>query len=139
MSAKDLLQKISDPKNFNMIWYLIHKRALLCRTPHEKEDFEKFVLWVVSVLPCNSCKDHATKYLSEYPIRQFFFVKDEKTSAEIGCFKWSWIFHNAVNRRLGKKEVDWITALSMYTSDEGCDNCGKDSAVKPHKVKISKH
>ena len=46
---------------------------------------------------------------------------------EVGFFKWSWIFHNAVNSRLEKPIISWETALSMYYSNTTCSkNCQKE-------------
>ena len=137
----DLLSKVANPKKYGPYWYLIHKKAFNAKSLPEKEDFVRFVEWVISILLCEECHEHSTKYIKENPIRSFFHVKDERSGAEIGCFKWSWIFHNVVNRRLGKKEIDWITALSMYSSDEKCKDCGhgsKDDKLKDDKLKNSK-
>ena len=139
MPLDDLLTKVSNPKGYGPLWYLIHKKAFNTKNLYEKEDFERFVIWLISVLLCDDCKEHATKYLKENPIRPFFSLRDERSGAEIGCFKWSWIFHNNVNRRLGKKELDWLTALSMYGSNEGCSNCGHEESKKKNKdIKVKK-
>ena len=121
----ELLKKVANPDHFSVLWYYMHKNAYNATTYQKKEEFERFLISLINDLPCNECKKHATKYVSEHPIRNFFNLRDERSGAEIGVFKYTWIFHNDVNRRLKKSEVDWFTALSMYSSSgEGCDNCG---------------
>ena len=136
MPIHEALVKISNPKMYGPYWYLIHKKAFNTRSQQDKEEFEKFVTWLVSVLLCEDCHKHSTEYLKKNPVRMYFNVKDDKSGSDIGCFKWSWIFHNVINKRLGKKEVDWITALSMYSSDEKCTNCEKKEKDKEKEVRV---
>ena len=50
-------------------------------------------------------------------------------------FYWSWLFHNAVNSRIGKDYVDYNTAWDMYSDDEMSvctSNCGKEPGTNIH-------
>ena len=47
-------------------------------------------------------------------------------------FEYTWIFHNNVNSRLGKKLIDWETAYNMYSNPGSmvCTrSCGDEGKV----------
>lgn len=121
------MEKFSDPEVFGPgTWMSIHTYALDATTPERKKEFAHYIRVITSNLKCDTCKMHATKYVQDHPPERFFNIKDEKSHAEIGCFKWSWIFHNDVNERIGKKKLDFNTALMMYVSSGNtCTDCGK--------------
>lgn len=125
---KELREKISDPKKVGPgIWYLIHSRSLKTVTMAQKQAYAQFVQETVTDIRCEDCKGHALKYIQNNPMHPYFNVKDVKTGAEIGCFKWSFLFHNDVNRRLGKHELDFDTAFMLYANAEACKECTKNS------------
>ena len=132
-SAKHELKKLLQPKNYASYWVLIHKKAFKAVTMERKIKYEQFVHELVEELECNHCREDAMKYLRDHPIRSFFGIKDEKSGADIGCFKHSWLFHNHVNKKTGKKEIDWITTLGMYADVQGCDECGTGSSKEEGK------
>ena len=123
---KDRFKKVTHPKKYGPIWVLLHRKAFKAVTLENKIAFERYLYETVQELECKNCRDHALQYLKEHPIRQYFNVKDTKTGADIGIFKYLWIMHNDVNKRIGKKELDWMTALSMYGSNESCTDCSSD-------------
>ncbi len=122
--SEEKLKKLINPKSYGAYWVAMHKKAFKAVTLDKKLRYEQFVHDLIEELECNHCREDALKYLREHPIRTFFNVKDEKSGSDIGCFKHSWLFHNHVNRKLGKKELDWLSALGMFSSTNGCDNCG---------------
>lgn len=130
----------TDPTKFGPgMWISIHTLALRANTQEKKKEYVEEVISLVESIKCGECHGHATEYLKKNPIEKYFNVKDVKSGAEIGCFKWSWVFHNAVNKRLGKKELDFNTALMKYIpSKEKCTNCGSGHHEKS-KVKEEKH
>jgi hypothetical protein len=118
------MDKLTDPKSFGPgIWFTLHTTSLTAVDTESKKAFAAMVKSIIHGIKCEECHGHATAYLEKNPIEKFFNIKDDKTSAEIGCFKWTWIFHNAVNRRLQKKEIDFQTALMMYAKKETCKDC----------------
>lgn len=97
-------------------WHSIHTTAADATT---QEKFNAFGPWTrnqVKHLPCNECTDHANLYIHSKP-------PEEAEDA----FMWSWRFHNAVNRRLNKPEMDYTTARQIYLEGKGVctGNCGK--------------
>jgi len=117
---------MNDPKVFGPgMWICIHTLALQATTEEKKKEYANEIRAIINGIKCEECHSHATKYLKENPVEKYFKIRDSKLGAEIGCFKWSWVFHNAVNKRLGKKQIDFNTALMMYVgSDEKCTDCG---------------
>lgn len=97
-------------------WQSIHVTAADVDT---SEKFKFFCSWVrnqIEHLPCQECVDHAKEYLKSNP--------PEKAE---DAFIWAWRFHNAVNRRLGKPEMEYTTVKQIYlqggmkTCKKGCD------------------
>lgn len=101
-------------------WVAIHVTAIKSVTPAKREFFCDFIRDLTSSLPCEDCRKHAVKYVKDFPPERYLEEKD-------GLFRWSWIFHNAVNRRLGKPEVAYDTAYKIYaTDDQVCrTDCGE--------------
>ena len=61
-----------DPKIWGPnIWYTLHIISLYYPTnptEFQKRAYHDFFINLKEVLPCSKCKDHYTKYVSEYPI-----------------------------------------------------------------------
>ena len=98
-------------------WHSIHITAAWADTP---EKFRFFCMWIrnqIENLPCSDCITHARAYMLANP--------PEKAE---DAFIWSWRFHNSVNRRLGKPEMEYNTAKQLYleggvkTCKQGCGN-----------------
>jgi hypothetical protein len=101
-------------------WQSIHVTAAWADT---SEKFKMFCTWIrdqLTHLPCEECTKHALAYLESNP--------PEKSE---DAFMWSWRFHNSVNRRLGKQEMEYTTAKQIYL-EGGMKVCGKgcDESVK---------
>lgn len=103
-------------------WQSIHVTASWADTP---EKFKFFCSWIrdqIEHLPCQECIREARAYLASNP--------PEKAE---DAFIWSWRFHNAVNRRLGKPEMEYTTVKQIYLEggmkvcNEGCDE-GKNTS-----------
>ncbi len=117
------MERLADPRIFGPgSWFDIHVYAAEATTPERKRAFMDFMRLLAPKLKCKTCKDHAIVYLRDHPMENYL-------TEEHGLFKWSWIFHNTVNRRLGKPEVDWTSALKLFVeSDSGVcvQDCGDD-------------
>lgn len=101
-------------------WQSIHVTAAWADTP---DKFKFFCGWIrnqVENLPCEFCIKHAKAYLDANP--------PEKA---IDAFIWSWEFHNTVNRRLNKSEMEYSTAKQIYLygniklCNQNCNNPDK--------------
>lgn len=92
------------PDDYGKLWHKIHTTAL------QVSDLDRFAAWIWAVakdLPCSECKYHMLEYITQHP-------PTTAAGQERPAFYWTWQFHNAVNRRLGKTEVDYATALQSY-------------------------
>ena len=107
----------SDPSKFSGIWFCIHIVAKRCKTPEDAEDFIKFMNIIADTLPCVECRSECKEYMEAHRLEYFKDVTD-KYGNFTGIFKWSWMFHNSVNLRLGKPIMDIDTAYDMYDVDE---------------------
>jgi len=98
-------------------WHAIHTTAAWANTGRKHSFFCEWVRNQKEFLPCDECRVHMGLYLHSNP--------PEKAE---DAFIWSWEFHNAVNRRLGKPEMDYTTARKLYLEGgiKVCDGgCGK--------------
>jgi len=122
-NVKNDVEYISDPKKFGPgMWYSIHTTALRMG----EDNFIDWIVVLISRIPCLDCRGHATEYLNKNPPSMYKGVLDENTGEIVGMFKWTYIFHNAVNARLGKRVIDYIEAYNIYSDDSACSSkCGQ--------------
>jgi len=105
------------------IWNCVHLKAKHSTTEQTKNEFIDFMYLLSVEFMCGKCRIHIQEYLRNHPFEPYMNLKNEKDE-DIGMFKWAWLFHNAVNERLGKSFVDWQTAWEMFdTGREVCTNC----------------
>lgn len=99
-----------DKQSFSVIWYRIHNlaRSIDIGILDEKEFI---ILWRDLIerkeLPCETCRVHAVDFINKNPIEQGVDVKNT-------YLRWTWNFHNAVNKMLGREAFDWDKCLSIY-------------------------
>jgi len=105
---------LSNPLKFGPgTWYVIHTIAKNATNEEKKYHFVTVMESIKNTLPCEKCRNHCLDYIKNNPIEAFWNVTNDG-GEQIGLFKWSWIFHNAVNKRLNKPLIDWDTAYNMY-------------------------
>lgn len=123
-------KKLSAPARFGPgKWSDLHKFALYCSLHNKFDAYAEFAKFTLSTLECLKCRKHAMKNLKSFPIEdQRGRVYDKPGSKYHGkvldCFIWSVLFHNVVNRQLGKPEMTEEAALLLHDSeiiDEACD------------------
>jgi hypothetical protein len=51
--------------------------------------------------------------MEQNPISEYW--NQRYNNEDVGMFKWSFNFHNAVNQRLNKPIMDWSTAYNLYS------------------------
>lgn len=106
-------------------WQSIHVTAASSVTSQKFRIFCEWIRDQIDHLPCSECTDHAKEYLEHNP--------PEKSE---DAFIWTWRFHNTVNRRLDKPEMEYTTAKQIYLEgglkvcSEGCDEGKKKEADK---------
>lgn len=132
--SEDSLKKLTNPQSFGPgAWLTIHIMAYHATSESDKKAFEKNMKHICDGLKCYTCQDHCKEYLKDNPIRDYWNVKNRE-GKQIGMFKWSWTFHNAVNTRLGKPLLDFNTAYHLYSesADTVCTaDCGAETPEEP--------
>lgn len=106
---REIDPKISGPGT----WITTHVFTLVCDKSGRKRDYRYggiFIYRMIHAFPCRKCRRHAVKYLDNHPVPQ---SKDEGS-----MFEWTVIFHNVVNKRLGKPEMPLEEARSLYENTE---------------------
>lgn len=115
----------TDPKKVGTgIWWYIHNTA---REAIDDPSISKFIDLMMNLkvkFPCHTCRKHINEYIDTHPFEELRNLVDSD-GVRIGMFKWSWLFHNAVNTRIGKPYVDWETAVGMFYND-GIEVCSKN-------------
>lgn len=123
-------------------WNVIHRYAFKAVTPATQKSFIEFMKEVCYTFPCINCRYHCTEYLKIHPIEEYLDVMVTITDGKdknLGVFIWTWIFHNAVNARLGKAIMNWNTVYSIYSNSEPgvCSQTCTNSAHPMEAEKIS--
>jgi len=100
-------------------WVNMHLVARRANTEPAKRAFRDYLRLLAETFPCEKCRLHIQEYLAAHPIERSWTVLTTK-GEDMGMFKYSWEFHDQVNRRLGKEGPDLVTAWEMYS--QGCKN-----------------
>jgi hypothetical protein len=102
------MDRLKDPKVIGPgIWYIIHLKGMIAKDISTKVSFIKLINELSVNFPCLKCRNHINEYLEHNPITLATLNEPE------GLFKWSWEFHNAVNKRLGKNIIDYQSAKRL--------------------------
>jgi hypothetical protein len=130
-SAANLSNMITDPKYIGPgVWYSIHLKAYEAVNDNKIESFIDYMYLLAEKFPCSKCRTHINAYIDSHPFEDLRYLENSN-KRNVGMFKWSWLFHNAVNTRLHKNIVDWETAWGMY--DVEIEVCSKNcDAVEEH-------
>jgi len=98
-------------------WKAIHDTASWSsQTADKTRLFSSWIRYQINQLLCETCLNHAKSYLRSHP------PEGENPSI------WSWRFHNEVNRRLGKPEMELERYKELYMNSQSgqkCTSCGK--------------
>ena len=127
---------LSDPRIIGPgIWVEMHLKTRYADTEQKKHESVNHIWFLAETFPCENCRRHINEYVNTHPFDHLWNLKNDK-GEEIGMFKWSWMFHNAVNARLGKPFMDWNTAWEMYDIKvKPCTDChDKDLELPPIQV-----
>jgi hypothetical protein len=128
-------EKFSKPQFFGPgLWFSIHTFAADATTQEKKKAFIDYMYLITALLKCADCRKHATQYISEHPPEDMPLEMD-KDDVDVTMFKWSFDFHNTVNRRLAKKEMSWEEAYELFLSPNAAvceDDCGEMTVTSIH-------
>lgn len=100
-------------------WSTIHFAALGYPenpSPYDKHNYKEFVVSLGNVLPCDKCRKNYQRHLSELPIDGF--LDNTRT-----LFEWTVMFHNIVNKELGKREWAQEEAWAYYNRLDAAKDC----------------
>lgn len=105
------------------VWLIIHLMAIRAISDDEITDFMKWLLMILTQMPCSKCVKHATEYLFNHNPEIYRKTKNADGKL-VGMFTWTWIFHNSVNKRLDRNMIDFDEAYKMYSPKDTSDVCG---------------
>lgn len=97
----------------NIVWKFIHKIA---NVPDlEPIQFRQFINTMVHTLPCQMCAQHAALYAKTNPTPLVAANVVRGVTIPL-LFNWSYAFHSHVNHLLGKPNVTFENAKTMYST-----------------------
>ncbi len=109
------------------IWYSIHIIAINISNYNDHYLFIKYLQTIIFNFPCEECQQHAINYIKTHPFEPY---KDDYFQGKyVGFFRWSWKFHNLVNKRLHKPMLNWNDAYRLYTNPQICKSCKVKSSM----------
>ena len=91
-------------------WFTLHTITLSYPdkpTYENKRQFNDFFMVLQHVIPCNVCKEHYIKHISNFPISTALDSKEH-------LVMWLFNLHNMVNRELKKKEITFLEFQEKY-------------------------
>ena len=94
------------------LWFCLHNAAVyypLNASPAHAERMRNVIVGLPVLIPCETCKEHATKYIEEKKHMLMEICKTRET-----LFNFFVDFHNYVNIRLEKKVWTYDEAKAMY-------------------------
>jgi len=126
---KPVEKKLSNPLYIGPgAWFLIHTSAKNVSKGdfRRKKEFMDLMNNLRNEFKCMECRKHMGDYIDTHPYDPYYEIIDPVSKKDIGLFKWSVDFHNAVNKRLGYPVLDWPTAYALwYDENDICDmDCG---------------
>jgi hypothetical protein len=84
-----------------------------------KKAFLDYMNTLRTSFPCPTCRAHLNTYMDAHPVDAYWTKVDPTTGEDLGLFEYSFLFHNAVNVRIGKSVMDWETAKALYNPISG--------------------
>lgn len=102
-----------DPNTARVLWTLIHSNgSLVDKGKMTQEAFAEFFRLLVEEkqLPCEKCRIDTVEHISSNPIKHIAGSRNT-------YLRWTFDFHNAVNKKLNKEMFPWDRCLSIYTNN----------------------
>jgi hypothetical protein len=91
-------------------WHTIHIAALgypSKPTYAHKKAAKEFYESLAIMIPCPVCREHFSQHIALFPISPHLDSRED-------LFNWTVVFHNAVNKTLGKPEFSQVDSLAYY-------------------------
>ena len=106
-------QKGNDPKVFGPpLWFSLHNASVYypdTASPPHAERMKNIIIGLPVLIPCETCKEHATNYIEA---NKHLLLDICKTKKDV--FKFFVDFHNYVNEKLGKVKLTYEEAQDLY-------------------------
>lgn len=100
-------------------WRTIHSFAASYKpNPTVKKAFKEFIYSLSGLLPCNISRTQFKNNLNNIPLSENY-LKDSHN-----LFLWSYLFHDLINKQLGKVSPPFQDIKSQYFNDHICSSCG---------------
>lgn len=109
------------------IWFNMHSTALQATTDYLKQAFIKNTNTLCDAFKCQTCQIHFRKHLDNTNFQNYWNLTYK--GKDIGFFKWTWEFHNIVNKKLKKPEPTFEEAYNYFSDSNSsiCTTCGSKS------------
>lgn len=108
------------PKSFgssfilgSALWDDIHLGALSCENIVDKMHYHRWIHSIYDSIHCGGCKKHMLEYLQKYPVDSHF-QPEMLNGVDVALYRWSWMFHNDVNKRLYRRQPPFEEALARH-------------------------
>tara|TARA_B100000787_G_scaffold148034_2_gene119347 strand:+ start:1791 stop:2255 length:465 start_codon:yes stop_codon:yes gene_type:complete len=76
----------------------------------DKDVYKNFIINFVKILPCDKCSSDARTYINNmYDVEWAESLKDRDS-----LLKWTWAFHDDINRKLNKKSISLEYFLNNF-------------------------
>lgn len=92
-------------EQYRRLWDNIHIKAAQSKTIQQHKEFCLWIRKIIESISCSSCRVHAQQYILDNP------PENAKNA-----FVWTWEFHNNVNQRLAKPQLNYGSAAIRYLS-----------------------
>lgn len=104
------------------IWYSLHCIAAWADLNGKPDTYEDQFRFICRTMSGCDCEDHCVHMLNRDPVSKYYGMKN-KDGRQIGCLYHSWLRHNEVNVRLGKKEIPYEDVEPLYLPKEDPKPC----------------
>lgn len=109
------------------IWFCLHQRAALADYDGTYEEYEKLFRHLCKVMGCE-CETHCLEMLQKHKVKTFLNMRNRE-GTKIGCLYHSWMCHNEVNLRLGKKMMSFEEVEPLYIYKQDYKTCEAPSNI----------
>lgn len=88
------------------LWNEIHQKAKEATTLPLKNEYVNLLNEIVSSHGCGGCAIDMKNFIAQNKLESYFPLTEVHLgkNIDIGLFRWSWLFHNHVNKKLRKVE-----------------------------------
>jgi hypothetical protein len=102
-------------------WAAMHIESANAATYEEKVQVANTIVKMISTFPCKKCREHGISYAAQHPL-----IHAVNDCDKMSVFKWVWKFHNNVNKKIGKNQMTFQKAVSLWSGktfcvDESCE------------------